>query len=315
MDALKLLTQARAENVRYIKLGAGGGWEHASFAKGRIYWGSEIDPAGAVLSEDWPAARAHYLAAGLRPGTITSYIREMRDFSSADLEILWITFARGQMWWTFANGPVRRSDIGEGNGALFRETVDGWHNMDVEGRPLFMADLSTSLTKVSAYQQCICTVGAGAYLLRKLRAEPDPLLIAANAANDALATAILPLIQQLHQDDFELFTDLLFTAMGWRRVSALGGTMKDIDLVLELPATGERASVQVKSSANQRMLDACAATFAAGGVGRAIYFVCHTASSNLTAPVDSHVRLLAGNALARAAIDHGVSNWLLRRAG
>jgi hypothetical protein len=57
---------------------------------------------------------------------------------------------------------------------------------------------------------------------------------------------------------------MLFTAMGWRRVSTVGGTMKDIDLLIELPATGERARVQVKPSSTQRVLEACAAAFSAG---------------------------------------------------
>ena len=39
--------------------------------------------------------------------------------------------------------------------------------------------------------------------------------------------------------------------------------MKDIDLLLEQPLTGERASVQVKSAADQGVLDACVAAFEA----------------------------------------------------
>ncbi|WP_162484273.1 hypothetical protein [Yersinia intermedia] len=46
-----------------------------------------------------------------------------------------------------------------------------------------------------------------------------------------------------------MLVDLIFSASGWRRTGSLGRTQKTVDI--ELPTTGERAFVQVKSVAEQ----------------------------------------------------------------
>ncbi|MBA3835963.1 MAG: hypothetical protein H0X53_09025 [Sphingomonas sp.] len=82
--------------------------------------------------------------------------------------------------------------------------------------------------------------------------------------------------------DFELLVDLLFARGGWRRLSGLGGSMRDIDLLIEQPLTGERASVQVKSAADQRTFDANIASFEASGAASRFFFVCHSPRGTLT---------------------------------
>ena len=66
---------------------------------------------------------------------------------------------------------------------------------------------------------------------------------------------IVPLMRLLTWQDFELLVDLVFTNSGWRRVGPVGKTQKTVDIELMLPTTGERAFVQVKSSAGKRDLD------------------------------------------------------------
>lgn len=60
------------------------------------------------------------------------------------------------------------------------------------------------------------------------------LVAAARTARYGLCEAVQALIRHLHWADFELFVDLLFARAEWRRVSARGGRMKDLDLVLDL---------------------------------------------------------------------------------
>ena len=43
--------------------------------------------------------------------------------------------------------------------------------------------------------------------------------------------------------------DLIFARNGWQRVTDVGGSQKDIDLILMQPTTGEKAFVQVESRA------------------------------------------------------------------
>ena len=72
---------------------------------------------------------------------------------------LWITFARGHLWWAFAKPGVHLTggDVKkEGEG--YRIVIDRWRNIDVIGRPLTMDSLSTRLTQLAGYRGTICNV-------------------------------------------------------------------------------------------------------------------------------------------------------------
>ncbi len=92
--------------------------------------------------------------------------------------------------------------------------------------------------------------------------------------------------------------------------------MKDIDLMLEQPLTGERASVQVKSAADQSVLSACVAAFEANEAANRFFFVCHSPRSALSATTsgDRPVHLWTMEHLASAAVDQGLVDWLIERA-
>jgi len=306
--------------VRYIKLGAAGAWEDAALSAGTLEWGTAADPAALLAAGAWDELATHYADQGLTKGIATSFTREARDFHTLGSETLWITFARGQLWWAFAEPRVvhRPGGVQPIRATHYRRTIGPWCNTDTNGRPLAVVDLSTRLTMLSGYRQTICAVGAKDYLLRVLRAEENPALVAARQARMALEGAMLPLIQGLHQSEFELFADLLFNRMGWQRVSVLGGTMKDIDLLLELPATGERAAVQVKSAAAQGVLDGCTAAFRASRQADRFFFVTHSARGMLAIKEDEAderaVNLLDGPMLAGMTVRHGLTDWLMQRA-
>ena len=69
-----------------------------------------------------------------------------------------------------------------------------------------------------------------------------------------MVAAAEQLIAGLHWADFETLVDVILARGGWHRVSALGGTMKDADLIVEQSVTQETALVQVKSAASQSLL-------------------------------------------------------------
>lgn len=131
-------------------------------------------------------------------------------------------------------------------------------------------------------------------------------------AQAALVTAAETLIQGLHWRDFELLADLIFAGSGWQRVSAVGGSdQADSDLILEQAATGERAMVQVKSSASQAVLEDYAERFRAGGWDR-WFLLCHSPSGRLTAPVGAdRFHLWQGRTLAEQAVKAGLVDWLI----
>jgi hypothetical protein len=65
---------------------------------------------------------------------------------------------------------------------------------------------------------------------------------------------IVPLMDLLTWQDFEMLVDLVFANSGWRRVGQVGKSQKSVDIELMLPTTGERASVQIKSAATKQDL-------------------------------------------------------------
>jgi Protein of unknown function (DUF3631) len=79
-------------------------------------------------------------------------------------------------------------------------------------------------------------------------------LLAARKYDDLIQN-VGDLLDQLHQEDFELLIELIFSSSGWRRISSLGGIQKFFDMTLVLPTTGEKCSVRVKSQTNQAIFD------------------------------------------------------------
>ncbi len=303
--------------IRYIKLGPGGAWEASSLDRGRLDWGIPHNPFDLADAEDWAGARQFYIDHGARPATATGAARELRDFHTLDRNDLWITFARGHLWWTFAEPGVHLSNgDGKREGEGYRTVIDRWRNTDVLGRPLTIDSLSSQLTQLAGYRGTICSVRERDYLLRRINAAEEPRVGRALAARSALIEATTDLVRALHWADFELLVGLLFERGGWRRLSGVGGTMKDIDLLIEQPLTGERASVQVKSAADQRTLEANIAAFAASKVARRFFFVCHSPRGSLTLPAgsDERIHLWTLDKLAAKAVDHGLTDWLIEKA-
>lgn len=303
--------------VRYIKLGPGGAWESASLDGDRLDWGIPENPHDLARVADWEAARQFYIDRGIAPATASGFARELRDFHTLGANDLWITFARGHLWWAIAEPGVYLSGgDARHEGEAYRTVIGRWRNTDVRGRPLTMDSLSSRLTQLAGYRGTICNVREREYLLRRINAEEEPLVCYAIAARAALIEATTELVRQLHWADFELLVDLLFARAGWRRLSGRGGSMKDIDLLIEQSLTGERASVQVKSSADQRTLDANIAAFEANGSARRFFFVCHTPRGSLTLPPGStdRIHLWTLDKLAATAVEHGLTDWLIEKA-
>lgn len=108
--------------------------------------------------------------------------------------------------------------------------------------------------------------------------------------------------------------DLVFARSGWHQVSALGGTQKTIDLELEQPTTGERAMVQVKSSATQQVLDDYVGRYVESGRFDRLFFICHSPVGTIGVPDSTGVHLWTGADLARRVVQLGLHEWLFEKA-
>lgn len=307
-----------ASKVRYIKLGAGGRWEAASLDQGRLDWGLPTDPHEIALVGDWKGLREHYQRLRASPGAATADLTEAQAFYDRDPDALWVTFARGKMWWAFAEPEVHwLGGDGQNQGTRYRLTRDGWHDSDLAGAALNIDRLSSSLTQVGGYRRTICGVAEAAYCLRMVNAAVDPDRAALNAARLVVMDGLAKAVTRLHWRDFELLVELILARSGWQRVSALGGTLKDVDLIVEQLFTGERMVVQVKSKAAQTVVEDYARRFASRGGAEKLMFVCHTPVGVLREPAmpqGLRMELMASAEIASRAAACGLTDWILDRA-
>ena len=302
--------------VRYIKLGRGGIWEDISLSKGEIHFGCHSLSHELALSLDYDAIRAQRLVAGRQPRDASSDTRELIDFYSLGSDCLWITFAKDHLWWAFAEPGVHWLGGDENvQGARMRRTLGGWRNTDLNGSPLHQQVISSKLTKTASYRRTLCGFAERDYLLRRLNGIEEPLTKRANAARAELVSTTAEGVSALHWRDFETLVDLMFSRTGWVRTSPLGGTQKSIDLILEQPTTGERAMVQVKSAANQAMLDKYIDLFEEAGTFDRLFFISHERAKKLSPPHDDkRINVWAGEILASKVVHLGLHDWVFEKS-
>lgn len=301
--------------VRYIKLGAGGSFARSSLEQGELQLGYHEVPHDRCAAADWDAVLSYFIGIRRSIGKARDSMREVQDFYTLGSDCLWITFADGLLWWGFAEPGVTWLGTADNQSASrTRRMIAGWQSANIEGSPLRMNDLTTRLTQVANYRGTICAVRASEYLLRKINAQDEPIIVGATAARAAMLSSAKDMIAQLHWADFEIMVDLIFARGGWQRTSVLGGTMADIDLLIEQPTLGETASVQVKSRASQAVLDEHITYFAASGLPRT-FFVCHSPDGVLSAGAAAGVHLWTGDQLADIAVKSGLFEWLMDRVG
>ncbi|MFZ3325636.1 MAG: hypothetical protein WA231_06955, partial [Methylocella sp.] len=241
---------------------------------------------------------------------------EVREFYTAGSDVLWITFAKGRMWWCFAEAEVIPNPAvdPDATGSRYRKTISGWSDKDMKGQPLLTSALRGSLTTTAGFRGTICRVREFDYLLRRLNGEETATTEAVRAARSKLIETLIPLIPGLHWKDFELLVELVMTQGGGRRVSATGGTPHTIDLELELPLTGERALVQVKSQLDRQTAEKVATDPAEAAGGSRVFIVYHTPSEPLTVDQEN-VTLIGPKALAEHVVDLGLTTWVMAKVG
>ena len=299
--------------MRYIKLGRGGSFAEDAIEKGVVNFGYHSIDHNICIRGDWPAVAAELRKTRKSEGAVTSGVREVQDFYTLDENCLWITFAKGHLYWTFAKPEVHVAPPEPGKPSRFRRTVAGWKKTDIQLKPLKMDSLSSRLTQLAAYRATICAVKPTEYLLRQINCQPDPLLVEAEKARDAVIQSAQKLIGGLHWRDLEILTDLIFARSGWIRTTQVGDSLADVDMILEQPTIREKAFVQVKSRANQSVLNDYLDRFEDSGFDR-FFFICNLPSGALSVR-NPNEHLLSGKQLAETAVQNGLFDWLMDRTG
>ena len=310
MEPVKLL------DIRYIKLGKGGIWAKWALDAGEIPFGYPGVGHEICQQGDWEAIAERLVELGRKSKqSVTSGVREVKEFYTLGEGTLWVTFEFGALWWAYANTDIKLYPIEEDGPTRYRKTVDGWHREDIEGTPLLVEHLSTSLTQLAVYRGTICRVANVDYLLRRIKAEPEPIIVKAKLAREQMVSLAAEMITNLHWADFEVLVDLIFSRNGWQRTSGLGGTLKDVDLALENASTGERAFAQVKSKASQAVLEDYIERFHRYEQYQRMFFVCHTPIGISVDSASPNIHIWTNETLANAAIKAALFDWLVERSG
>ena len=313
IDADYNFTGKRPE-IRYIKLGPNNRWAKDALRRGEIPFSFREVPHELALTGDEDRITAHLIGQGKAQGAARNAARQVCAFYGLDEDAVWVTFADGLMWWTTAKPEVVWLGESDDYAPRIRRCDGGWSSANRFDVPFEMSSLSSRLTKVASAQATICRIEAEDYLLRKILSVTEPSVRKAGLAKQAMIEAIEELIANLHWSDFETLVDLMLSRSGWHRVSALGGNMKDVDMIVEQAVIKEFAFVQVKSASNQAELDRYIATFETYTNMSRMIFACHSPSGQLSSS-RRDVIIWARSTLAAMVLELGLFDWLVSRAG
>lgn len=306
-----LIQPARA---RYIKLGRAGIWERECVERGIIRFGfNTADPErfAMCVAGRWDDLARSFEAEGEPKGNATRFRNEAQKFFEDDGSTLWLTFVGERLLWGTLDGtPAERHPDGRGT---LRSVRGGWKSTDLVGEPLTKDRLSGALTKLAAYRGTSCSVepAVADYVVRRINGHKTPEQERALAASAAVQASSIELMRLLGPRDFELLVDLVFSASGWRRLGVVGKTQKTLDMDVQLPSTGERAFVQVKSATTQRELDEYVRRLDELGPYERMFFVYHTGDVQTD---DDRVTLIGPERLAEMVLEAGLVTWLIRKA-
>jgi hypothetical protein len=268
----------------------------------------------------WREAQEAFAATGARkrPSDVTRAVNQVRAFFELPETTLWCTIEDGDVWWCFAETEVVNLYDGDDaaeqkTGARMRRVINRWRNTDINGHRLRLDSMTTKITKVASFQATIAKPDGAGDLLRRIRAIQSPTHAQTADALAALVSAVGDLLDQLHQNDFELLIELIFSSSGWKRISAVGGIQKTLDLAMVLPTTGEHCFVQVKSQTNAKTFATLVeALDNAQGYTR-MFFAYHTPATAFANTAADRVTVWHRYEIARQAIRAGPVEWILAR--
>ena len=220
------------------------------------------------------------------------------------------------MWWCTVFDGAIINPMGESleKGNFWLTCNRSWSNQSLKGRLLAISDLPGSVTRTAGFKATVCTPKAWQAVLRIIRDERDPDATSAANARSDYQHAVLTMVKRLSPKDFEQLIDHILIRTGWARISTLGKTREGIDIEAENLAVGEIAFVQVKSSANQQVLNDYIERFQQR---REIYtrmiFAVHSPTGKLMAPTDHAVQVWTGDHLAKLVVRLGLGEWVETR--
>jgi hypothetical protein len=300
-------------SVRYVKNGKRSQWWPSARANGQLQLGWAYIPPALLLNADFNQIGQLINAQfGDKPGA-TQDFNALRDLLDSPSRHLWVTFEDGFMWWcTVRDGvtinPYRKSNA-EPHFWLMCESP--WSKHSLNGRVLSMSDLPGTVTSTAGFRATVCKPRDWEAILRIIKDQTDPDATKSAECRRNYEIAVARVVQRLSPKDFEQLIDLILARTGWERISTVGGTREGIDIEAENPTVAEIAFVQVKSTANQQVLDDYVGRFnnRRDRYSRMIFAV-HSPHGNLDAPSDMPVQIWTIGQVAELVVRLGLGKWV-----
>jgi len=220
------------------------------------------------------------------------------------------------MWWCTVQDGIQVNLEGKSKdiGHFWLTCDQPWSNQSLGGRPLVMANLPGIVTATAGYRATTCEPSGSQEILRIIRDEDDPHIKAAARACEVYERAISALVKRLREKDFELLVDLILARTGWIRLAKLGGVTEGVDIEAENVTSDEIAFVQVKSVADQRVLNDYVGRFAERRDRyQRMIFAVHTSKGPLISPADKAVQIWTGERIAKLVVKLGLGDWVSNR--
>ncbi len=304
------MKEIEPQKAFFIKLGRNGEWEPTCIEEDHtIRLGFKETDHDACIAGEWDKIRKDELRNGRAKGKATEITNEIRRFYEEGEDTLWITFYANRMWWCFARHGVRRLD----DGSKVRKVIGQWYDTDIHGQPLSLETISGKLLQVRGFRGTNCCVDLS-YVTNKINGVTSPAVKYSIGCLETLRSSLIPLIQNLTWQDFELLVDLVFSNAGWQRVGVLGKTEKSIDLDLRSPVTGERVMVQIKASSDKDEFASYCNKFSHMKDFAAFFYVVHTPKKSLiNAKAPTPIQMVFGDQLANLVVNAGLVKWLIEK--
>lgn len=311
------------KNAYYIKLGEGGKYEQELKNGDKVRAGWFDVSLEDLQSENWQKVEEVIKRVYGGKRGATQDFNALKNFCTATENDVFITFAHGLMYWGIPTGKVKE-DL-ESRFRVLKEndtTREYWNCRNIFGDPLYMNRLSGRVTKTAGYRGTLCAFGNDEVeiLKRMINGERDPTLIGIEDDTDNIKIEKLRnLIKHLHWKDCEILMDLIYRERGWRRISMLGGTLKDVDFELLDPKSKERYQVQVKAEAGIKHYNEYVESF--NNVTKDYFkkriFAVFTPSKELSEykDMDNNVELLTDKEICQMIVDHNLLDWVLDKIG
>lgn len=306
----------------FIKLGEAGCWEQDSLQSNKVRFGWKYISVTDIINRKWNLIKTQidndFISRGKKTGS-TNDFNALKNICESDGDTIFITFISGMMYWC----TIIPGSIGEDPISKYIETNITWTNHNISGkRDFFINNLSGRLTKLQLFMGTLCTVGNELkefdYLCNLINGLESQEYTNLLKAMENLKVEIKPAIKSLSPKDFEIFIDLLFRNIGWRRTSVLGEVMKFFDLILEEPLPKSIHGVQIKSRSTLTEYNKYRSTFLnqySTSINTFYYFV-HSPDKNLADYIETNdqIKIMKADDICEMAIESGLVYWLLDKA-